>query len=277
MEFFNEHVRIIKYEKDVREYLDGSYLLSPKRDSDIPVNIKDVGDNGYKRVLKHITFYAVIPWENREIDLETQTLITNKIVGFDMNCDRDNIYVVYNGFWAYNHPFEHEMYKEYGVTCEEFCKHSDIARNMVRYMAIMTTSIAGALSFSRYVEETTGINTVMWSILSTKDIVHPDHTDVKEELRGMEEEFYRLVVEQMYNNSTYVSRNFRTKNFEHLDLLPLTSTVECMYTFSLSEWRDIIDMMSNKRFKMEIRNTTQLRNMLNDALNEASSIENEMV
>lgn len=211
----------------------------------------------HNSMFRHATYYFIIPlkytpkWLNNYFNA---ICFRAKIIGIDIKFFRETYYVVTNGNWNLDHQDLLKSINNYEVTAKEFANANEIAWNMMRYTFKVTTQISTSRELNRvspnsiseqstrYVYEDGTICRPHWmtkeeaDYLDNEPILNDDwienHAWAKRYIWTVDNSFhkYKLLVDN------------KMPRQDARGILPIDTATVCAYTYSASEWRNIIDL-----------------------------------
>ena len=218
-------------------------------------------------MFRHVTCYFIIPsidvissvYTNKRIWIAKLNELINDakqlVVGIDIKLYKDYYYIVTNGNWNLDHQSLLEYINTYAVTAKEFAKANEIARNMMRYTFKVITQISTSRELNRvspnniaeqstrYVYEDGTICRPHWmteeeaNYINTEPILNDDwlenHTWAKRYIWTVDNSFdkYKMLVDYS-----------KMPRQDARGVLPLDTATVCAYTYSIQEWRAILDL-----------------------------------
>ena len=200
-------------------------------------------NNKHHSMFRHDTKYVilhfghgVVCWEMALGYLEiTQS---NKVVGIDVKQDRDTIFIVVNGQWVLEHEIEWEYLQEFEVDAKEFEQY-EIGFNMMRYTFKVVTQISTSRELNRVSPNNIAERSTRY-VSENGTIVRP---------HWLTEDVQKDVIGQNYLIECDNSFDTYKKLIEHglkkqdaRGIMPLDTMTVAIYTYSIEEWRDIIDL-----------------------------------
>lgn len=218
-------------------------------------------------MFRHFTYYYIVPNTifcsgNKPCTLKWITDICKVInthcqiiVGIDIRYASDNYYIVANGQWILEHQELVKYLDEYKLTAEEFFNYDIISFNMMRYTFKVTTQISTSRELNRvspnniaeqstrYVYEDGTICRPHWmteeeaNYINTEPILNDDwlenHTWAKRYIWTVDNSFdkYKMLVDYS-----------KMPRQDARGVLPIDTATVCAYTYSIKEWRAILDL-----------------------------------
>ena len=217
-------------------------------------------------VFRHFTYYYIMPAYVLHSSYKTNQVLwiadlckvinthCQIVVGIDIRYVGDNYYIVANGQWVLEHQDLVKPLDEYKLTAEEFFNYDIISYNMMRYTFKVTTQISTSRELNRvspnniaeqstrYVYEDGTICRPHWmtkeeaDYLNTNEILDDDwivnHCWAKRYIWSTDNSFdkYKVLVDAGLHRQ------------DARGVLPLDTATVCAYTYSIKEWRAILDL-----------------------------------
>ena len=217
-------------------------------------------------VFRHFTHYYIMPAYVLHSSYKTNQVLwiadlckvinthCQIVVGIDIRYASDNYYIVANGQWVLEHQDLVKPLDEYKLTAEEFFNYDIISYNMMRYTFKVTTQISTSRELNRvspnniaeqstrYVYEDGTICRPHWmtkeeaDYLNTNEILDDDwiinHRWAKRYIWTIDNSFDKY--------KTLVDAGLHRQDAR--GVLPLDTATICAYTYSIKEWRAILDL-----------------------------------
>lgn len=234
--------------------------------------------NKHWSMFRHATSYYIIPkgYEPQWVaDIFNCIKFYHAlIVGIDIKADNDYFYVVTNHNWNLDHATFADSIEPYHVDDKLFANANEIAWNMMRYTFKVTTQISISRELNRvspnniaeqstrYVYEDGTLCRPYWMTEEEADILNNISDDT----------FISKVKLLHYINSTKSSFDRYKRLIENgmprqdaRGVLPLDTATEVVYTYSIAEWRHIIELRADE--KRAHPNAVIIANMIKKELN----------
>lgn len=211
--------------------------------------IKRLFDSKHWSMFRHESVYAIIPVHERELkDYPLLVLSSPYIKTYTYNGD---VYVATNEQFILDklYPRFIELINMYRVTEDEF-SNTEFGFDMMRYTFCIDTQISTSRELNRvspnniaemstrYVYEDGSICRPHWISTEEANMFNEDNNvDLDETmnvyLRGCKRSFedYKILVDK-----------YKIHRQDARGVLPLDTATRCVYTYSLKEWRAIIDL-----------------------------------
>lgn len=215
--------------------------------------------NKHWSMFRHNTYYYIVPsnTETPGFIYELDRIINvykQKIIGIDIKQDivRNRFFVVTNGHWKLDNPTI--SLTKYIVSEEEFANSSEIAFNMLRYTFKVVTQISTSRELNRvspnniseestrYVFEDGSICKPHW--MSDEDVDVANNTVILPDKYVFDKkQFIRYLCS--CDSSFHKYHMLIDLGMDKQDargVLPIDTLTVCAYTYSIEEWRRIIDL-----------------------------------
>lgn len=217
--------------------------------------IKRLIDSEHWSMFRHGTYYIIA----NDSDKTLETIVINyaNTIGFNYHYEKHVYYITVNGNWVLDHKTQFGYLSKYIVPIEDF-RNTEIGFNMMRYTFCVDTQISTSRELNRvspnsiaekstrYVYEDGSICRPHWlnGYYICKDIVgrYNVYKDGKRD------------ADINHKVLTYIeSCDFSFAKYKYLveaglhrqdarGVLPLDTATRCVYTYSINEWRHIIDL-----------------------------------
>lgn len=214
--------------------------------------IKRLIDSEHWSMFRHGTYYMIA----NDSDKTLETIIINyaNTIGFSYHYEKHVYYITVNGNWVLDHKTPFGYLSKYIVPIEDFC-NTEIGFHMMRYTFCVDTQISTSRELNRvspnsiaekstrYVYEDGSICRPHWmtdyhisqtlngKYLCYKDGIE-DNGNILDFIQGCDEQFRRY--KRLINNGMHRQ--------DARGVLPLDTATRCIYTYSVREWRHIIDL-----------------------------------
>ena len=214
--------------------------------------IKRLINDGHWSMFRHETYYMIA----NDSDKTLETIIINyaNTIGFSYHYEKHVYYITVNGNWVLDHKTPFGYLSKYIVPIEDFC-NTEIGFHMMRYTFCVDTQISTSRELNRvspnsiaekstrYVYEDGSICRPYWmtdyhisqtlngKYLCYKDGIE-DNGNILDFIQGCDEQFRRY--KRLINNGMHRQ--------DARGVLPLDTATRCVYTYSINEWRNIIDL-----------------------------------
>lgn len=217
--------------------------------------IKRLIDSEHWSMFRHGTYYIIA----NDSDKTLETIIINyaNTIGFSYHYEKHVYYITVNGNWVLDHKTQFGYISKYIVPIEDF-RNTEIGFHMMRYTFCVDTQISTSRELNRvspnsiaekstrYVYEDGNICRPHWlnGYYICKDIV--GRYDIYKDGKRDTDINHKVL--------TYIeSCDFSFAKYKYLveaglhrqdarGVLPLDTATRCIYTYSIDEWRHIIDL-----------------------------------
>lgn len=251
--------------------------------------------NKHWSMFRHATFYYII--DSRYIDstynnpnllwVAELNKIINKynqlVIGIDIKYYNHTYYIVINGNWRLDYKYLFDTLFDYQVQDKAFANACDVAWNMMRYTFKITTQIStsrelnrvspnsiaeqstryvyedGTLCRPHWLDDTYSIGEVFNGVVEVwrnKDEDEDVKTKILNYIRACKSgfDYYKYLI------------NMGIPRQDARGVLPLDTATECVYTYSIAEWRHIIELRADE--KRAHPNAVIIANMIKKELND---------
>lgn len=208
--------------------------------------IKRLLDSKHWSMFRHESVYAIIPVHERELkDYPFLVLSSPYIKTHTYN---GNVYVATNGQFILDefYPKFIELINRYRVTEDEF-SNTEFGFNMMRYTFCVDTQISTSRELNRVSPNSIAEMSTRY-VYEDGSICRP-HWLNKELIKQYEEEPIDDMTSTVYLdscNDSFKRYKFLVENGVHRQdargVLPLDTATRCIYTYSIDEWRHILDL-----------------------------------
>lgn len=217
--------------------------------------IKRLINDGHWSMFRHETYYMIA----NDSDKTLETIIINyaNTIGFSYHYEKHVYYITVNGNWVLDHKTQFGYISKYIVPIEDF-RNTEIGFHMMRYTFCVDTQISTSRELNRvspnsiaekstrYVYEDGSICRPHWlnGYYICKDIV--GRYDIYKDGKRDTDINHKVL--------TYIeSCDFSFAKYKYLveaglhrqdarGVLPFDTATRCIYTYSVREWRHIIDL-----------------------------------
>lgn len=217
--------------------------------------IKRLINDEHWSMFRHGTYYIIA----NDSDKTLETIVINyaNTIGFSYHYEEHVYYITVNGNWALDHKTPFGYISKYIVPIEDFC-NTEIGFHMMRYTFCVDTQISTSRELNRvspnniaekstrYVYEDGSICRPHWISKEEAELFNNDNNIILNEainadlneainvyLNGCKRDFeeYKILVDK-----------YKIRRQDARGKLPLDTATRCIYTYSVREWRHIIDL-----------------------------------
>lgn len=217
--------------------------------------IKRLINDGHWSMFRHGTYYMIA----NDSDKTLETIIINyaNTIGFSYHYEKHVYYITVNGNWVLDNKTPFGYISKYIVPIEDFC-NTEIGFHMMRYTFCVDTQISTSRELNRvspnniaekstrYVYEDGSICRPHW--LNGYDIFKniASHYIVYKD-RELDADINHKVLTYIQScDNSFTNYKYLVESGLHRQdargVLPLDTATRCVYTYSLKEWRAIIDL-----------------------------------
>lgn len=211
--------------------------------------IKRLLDSKHWSMFRHESIYAIIPIYEKE--LEDYLLLVSSCPYIQVHTYYNSVYIATNEQFILDksYPKFIELINMYRATEDEF-SNTEIGFNMMRYTFCVDTQISTSRELNRvspnniaeistrYVYKDGSICRPHWISQKEAELFNNDNNADLDEamniyLNGCKRDFeeYKILVDK-----------YKIHRQDARGVLPLDTATRCVYTYSLKEWRAIIDL-----------------------------------
>ena len=217
--------------------------------------IKRLINDEHWSMFRHGTYYIIA----NDSDKTLETIIINyaNTIGFSYHYEKHVYYITVNGNWVLDHKTQFGYLSKYIVPIEDF-RNTEIGFHMMRYTFCVDTQISTSRELNRvspnnitekstrYVYEDGSICRPHW--LNGYDIFKniASHYIVYKD-RELDADINHKVLTYIQScDNSFTNYKYLVESGLHRQdargVLPLDTATRCVYTYSLKEWRAIIDL-----------------------------------
>lgn len=256
MKIIEPSVELWKQENDIAHAVRCARVCYKRESGNDEATYKRLIESKHYSVFRHASYYYIIN-KNKGYHKIIDTFINIvdsklKIVGIDIKYDDRNIYIVVNGQFLLEHPSFINAIRKYQVDEDTF-KNTEIGFNMLRYTFKVVTQISTSRELNRvspnniaeqstrYVYEDGTLCCPHW--MTDEEVNYLNNKPIFIEWCDIHEKAFIYI--ESCNNSFNKYRLLVNKGMHRQDargVLPLDTATVCIYTYSIEEWRHIIDL-----------------------------------
>lgn len=217
--------------------------------------IKRLINDEHWSMFRHGTYYIIA----NDSDKTLETIIINyaNTIGFSYHYEKHVYYITVNGNWVLDHKTPFGYLSKYIVPIEDF-RNTEIGFHMMRYTFCVDTQISTSRELNRvspnsiaekstrYVYEDGSICRPHWlngydifKNIASHYIVYKDRepdTDINHKVLT-----YIQSCDNSFTNYKYLVESGLHRQ-DARGVLPLDTATRCVYTYSINEWRHILDL-----------------------------------
>lgn len=216
--------------------------------------IKRLIDSEHWSMFRHETYYIIA----NDSDKTLETIVINyaNTIGFNYHYEKHVYYITVNGNWVLDHKTQFGYLSKYIVPIEDF-RNTEIGFNMMRYTFCVDTQISTSRELNRvspnniaekstrYVYEDGTICRPHW--MSNDIANHFNNEPIFDEWIVENEEhkkayLYYDACESSFNKYHILIDEYNMNRQDARGVLPLDTATRCVYTYSILEWRAILDL-----------------------------------
>lgn len=216
--------------------------------------VKRLLDSKHWSMFRHITYHIIA--NDSDKDLENLIINYANTIGFSYHYEKHIYYITVNGNWALDHKVPFEYLSKYIVPIEDF-HNTEIGFHMMRYTFCIDTQISTSRELNRvspnsiaekstrYVYEDGNICRPHW--MSNDIANHFNNEPIFDEWIVENEEhkkvyLYYNACESSFNKYHILIDEYNMNRQDARGILPIDTATRCVYTYSINEWRHIIDL-----------------------------------
>ena len=217
--------------------------------------IKRLINDEHWSMFRHGTYYMIA----NDSDKTLETIIINyaNTIGFSYHYEKHVYYITVNGNWVLDHKTQFDYLSKYIVPIEDF-RNTEIGFHMMRYTFCVDTQISTSRELNRvspnsiaekstrYVYEDGSICRPHWlnGYCICKNIV--GHYTVYKDGELDTDINHKVLTYTQSCDVSFANYRYLVKSGLHRQdargVLPLDTATRCVYTYSIDEWRHIIDL-----------------------------------
>lgn len=258
MKIIEPSVELWKQENDIAHAVRCARVCYKRESGNDEATYKRLIESKHYSVFRHASYYYIIN-KNKGYHKIIDTFINVvdsklKIVGIDIKYDDRNIYIVVNGQFLLEHPSFIASIHKYQVDEDTF-KNTEIGFNMLRYTFKVVTQISTSRELNRvspnniteqstrYVYEDGTLCRPHWLKQKDIDIYFADETsNLYNEHIDDATDYYLSKCEEDFRRYKFLINRYNIHRQDARGVLPIDTATVCAYTYSIDEWRAIIDL-----------------------------------
>lgn len=216
--------------------------------------IKRLIDSEHWSMFRHGTYYIIA----NDSDKTLETIVINyaNTIGFSYHYEKHVYYITVNGNWVLDHKKQFGYLSKYIVPIEDF-SNTEIGFRMMRYTFCVDTQISTSRELNRvspnniaekstrYVYEDGTICRPYWMSdeIATHFNEEPLFADwIDDNIEHQKAYHYINSCNDSFFNYKALIDKFGMHRQDARGVLPLDTATRCIYTYSVGEWRHIIDL-----------------------------------
>lgn len=216
--------------------------------------IKRLIDSEHWSMFRHGTYYIIA----NDSDKTLETIVINyaNTIGFSYHYEKHVYYITVNGNWVLDHKTQFGYISKYIVPIEDF-RNTEIGFHMMRYTFCVDTQISTSRELNRvspnsiaekstrYVYEDGTICRPHWMSdeIATHFNEEPLFADwIDDNIEHQKAYHYINSCNDSFFNYKALIDEFGMHLQDARGVLPLDTATRCVYTYSINEWRHIIDL-----------------------------------
>ena len=256
MKIIEPSVELWKQENDIAHAVRCARVCYKRETGNDEATYKRLIESKHYSVFRHASYYYIVPkceFYPQIIDSFIDVVDNGlKLVGIDIKHDKTDIYIVINGQFYLEHISFIIAISKYQVDEDTF-KNTEIGFNMLRYTFKVVTQISTSRELNRvspnniseqstrYVYEDGTICRPHW--MTDEEVNYLNNKPIFIEWCDIHEKAFIYI--ESCNNSFNKYRLLVNKGMHRQDargVLPLDTATVCIYTYSIDEWRHILDL-----------------------------------
>lgn len=216
--------------------------------------IKRLINDEHWSMFRHGTYYIIA----NDSDKTLETIVINyaNTIGFSYHYEKHVYYITVNGNWVLDHKTQFGYLSKYIVPIEDF-RNTEIGFNMMRYTFCVDTQISTSRELNRvspnniaekstrYVYEDGTICRPHWMSdeIATHFNEEPLFADwIDDNIEHQKAYHYISSCNDSFFNYKALIDEFGMNRQDARGVLPLDTATRCVYTYSINEYRHIIDL-----------------------------------
>lgn len=217
--------------------------------------IKRLINDEHWSMFRHGTYYMIA--NDSDKTLETITINYANTIGFNYHYEKHVYYITVNGNWVLDHKTPFGYLSKYIVPIEDF-RNTEIGFNMMRYTFCVDTQISTSRELNRVSPNSIAEKSTRY-VYEDGSICRPHWLNgycICKNIAGRYLIYKNGELDTDINHKvlTYIeSCDFSFAKYKYLveaglhrqdarGVLPFDTATRCIYTYSINEWRHIIDL-----------------------------------
>lgn len=217
--------------------------------------IKRLINDGHWSMFRHETYYMIA--DDSDKALEIIIINYGNTIGFSYRYEKHVYYITVNGNWALDYKTLFGYMSKYIVPIEDF-RNTEIGFHMMRYTFCVDTQISTSRELNRVSPNNIAEKSTRY-VYEDGSICRPHWLNGYDIFKDIASHY---IVYKDRKLDTYINHKVLTyiqscdnsfTNYKHLvesglhrqdarGVLPLDTATRCVYTYSIKEWRAIIDL-----------------------------------
>ncbi|UWG07462.1 MAG: Thymidylate synthase complementing protein [Bacteriophage sp.] len=217
--------------------------------------IKRLINDEHWSMFRHGTYYIIA----NDSDKTLETIIINyaNTIGFSYHYEKHVYYITVNGNWVLDHKTQFGYISKYIVPIEDF-RNTEIGFHMMRYTFCVDTQISTSRELNRVSPNSIAEKSTRY-VYEDGSICRPHWLNGYDIFKNIASHYIvykdgELDIDINHKVLTYIqSCNNSFTNYKYLvesglhrqdarGVLPLDTATRCVYTYSINEWRHILDL-----------------------------------
>lgn len=228
-----------------------------KETGDDRKTINNLINNKHFSVFRHATFYYIIKETEfcSDFIISLNRIISNgiKVCGIDVKYKDKYYYIVCNGNFMLENPYVGNIFEPNRVTAKKF-DSTEVGHQMMRYTFAITTQISTSRELNRVSPNNITEQSTRY-VYEDGSIVRP-HWITKKDVENYNNDKFQYINHIVTSYLTNCSSQFNVyKALINLDVkkqdargvLPLDTATKVIYTYSIEEWKHILELRCDKR------------------------------
>lgn len=202
--------------------------------------IKRLINDGHWSMFRHGTYYMIA--NDSDKNLETIVINYANTIGFSYHYEKHVYYITVNGNWVLDHKTLFSYISKYIVPIEDF-RNTEIGFHMMRYTFCVDTQISTSRELNRVSPNNIAEKSTRY-VYEDGSICRPhwlNGYDIFKDITSHYIVTYIQSCDNSFTNYKYLVESGLHRQ-DARGVLPLDTATRCVYTYSINEWRAIIDL-----------------------------------